>query len=228
MERTTAAWMAANQKVRNPRENHGSVVREPASEGALPRCKIGARAMNPAIPRATVHAWSEDCANAGLAFQSIARRSLEDQARLARFFKANVPQMKGQAGEVSLYLLAVVVRLFERGGGTVKRIGPAEIEAATAKIRAHAKALLPGDDGFPDRVRAVENRAQPHILDEALHALFEREERKDNEVLIPPEQAALVFLMLWAATEALDLAWTAPQHPEWVEPELGGVAHGPA
>lgn len=173
--------------------------------------------MNLAIPRATVHAWSEDCANAGLSFQTVARRSLEDQARLARFFKSNVPQMKGQAGEVSLYLLAVVVRLFERGGGTLGRIGATEIDAATRKIQSHAKALLPGNDGFPGRVREVANRAQPHILDEALHALFERDERKDNEVLIPPEQAALVFLMLWAATEALDLGWTAPKNPEWAE-----------
>lgn len=172
--------------------------------------------MNPAIPRETVHAWSEDCANAGLAFQTIARRCLEDQARLARFFKANVPQMKGQAGEVSLYLLAVVVRLFERGG-TLRRVGAPEIEAATKKIQSHAKGLLPGDDAFPARVRAVDDRAQPHILDEALHALFERDERKENEVLIPPEQAALVFLMLWAATEALSLAWTAPANPEWAE-----------
>ena len=172
--------------------------------------------MNPALPRAVVHAWSEDCANAGLAFQSIARRSLEDQARLARFFKANIPQMKGQAGEVSLYLLAVIVRLFERGG-KLGRVGPQEIEAATKKIQLHAKTLLPGDDGFAGRVRDVADRAQPHILDEALHALFEREERKDNEVLIPPEQAALVFLMLWAATEALERAWTAPKEPEWAE-----------
>jgi hypothetical protein len=171
--------------------------------------------MNPVMPREHVHRWSEECAEAGLGFQSVARRLLEDQSRLARFFKSNLPAMEGQAGEVSLYLLAVVVRLFERAGGSVGRIGAAHIEAATAKIRQHGAKLLPGDEGFPARVREVADRAQPHILDEALHALFEREERKDNEVLIQPPQAALVFLMLWAATEALDAAWKAPANPEW-------------
>lgn len=179
--------------------------------------RLAAGPMNPHIPRDTVHRWSEECAEAGGAFQATARRLLEDQARLARFFKANVPAMEGQAGEVSLYLLAVVVRLFDKGGGRLARVGAAEIDLATKKIATHAKSLLPGDDGFPDRVRAVEGRAQPHILDEALHALFEREEKKDNEVLVPPDQAALVFLMLWAATEALDAAWRAPSKPEWAE-----------
>ena len=171
--------------------------------------------MNPQLPRDVVHKWSEECAAEGLAFQSVARRILQDQARLARFFKSNVPQMPGQSGEVALYLLAVVVRLFERAGGKLGRITHKEIDEATRRIQKHAALLLPGDEGFPNRVRAIETRSQPHILDEALHALFEREEKKDEEVDMPPEHAALVFLRLWAATEACELAWTAPDSPEW-------------
>lgn len=173
--------------------------------------------MNPHIPRDVVHRWSEDCANDANVFAGQARRLLEGQSRLARFFKSNVPSMEGQAGDVSLYLLAVIVRLFDRAGGRVNKVGAAEIDAATRKIGQHAKQLLPGDDGFPARVREVADRAQPHILDEALHALFEREERKENEAQVEPAQAALIFLMLWAATEALDLAWRAPPSPEWAE-----------
>ena len=170
---------------------------------------------NPVIPRDHVHRLSEACADMGMSFQTVARRSLEDQARLLRFFKSNLPQMDGQAGEVSLYLLAVVVRVFDQCGGRMKRVGAAEIEAATRKIQAHGRSLLPGDEGFPARVRQVADRAQPHLLDEALHALFEREERREEEVEIPPPQAALVFMMLWAAVEALELAWSAPPSPEW-------------
>ena len=171
--------------------------------------------MNPTLPRDLVHQWSEECAAQGLAFQSVARRILEDQARLARFFKSNIPVMPGQSGEVSLYLLSVVVRLFERAGGRMGRIGSKEIDAATKKIQTYAALLMPADAGFPNRVRNVDERCQPHILDEALHALFEREEKKEEEVDMPPEQAALVFLMLWAATEACNLAWTPPKNPEW-------------
>ena len=193
----------------------------PAARSVLaggPPNRLPPGAMNPALPRDAVHKWSEECAEQGLAFQSVARRIIEDHARLSRFFKSNLPQMPGQSGEVALYLLAVVVRIYERAGGKLGRCGGKEIDAATAKIQAHARGLLPGDEGFPARVRAVTDRAQPHILDEALHALFEREERKKEEVEIPPDHAAMVFLMLWAATEALDLAWTPPKSAEWLPP----------
>lgn len=177
---------------------------------------------NPVIPRDHVHALSEACANLGASFQPVATRLLEDQARLLRFFKANLPAMENQAGEVSLYLLAVVVRIFDQCGGRLRRVGPAEIDAATRKIRGAAATLLPAGEDFPERVRLVEDRAQPHILDEALHALFEREEKRDEEVELDPNQSARVFLMLWAATEALELAWSAPPSPDWARPAEPG------
>jgi hypothetical protein len=174
---------------------------------------------NLAIPRTHVHRLSEECATLGMSFQTVAKRLLEDQSRLLRFFKGNLPQMDGQAGEVSLYLLAVIVRIFQQCGGKLGRVGPKEIELATQRISAAAPSLLPWDAGFPDRVRAVASRSQPHVLDEALNALFEREEKQANEVDLDLEQAGRVFLMLWAATEALDAAWTAPSAPAWAEPE---------
>lgn len=176
-------------------------------------------AQNPAIPRVHVKALSEECATLGASFQPIAQRMLEDQSKLLRFFRGNLPQMDNQAGEVSLYLLAVIVRIYAKCGGKLGRVGPAEIEAAKKKISAAAPKLLPWDAEFPERVRAVEDRAQPHILDEALNALFEREEKQQNEVDLDLEQAGRVFLMLWAATEALDMAWKAPASPDWLAAE---------
>lgn len=170
---------------------------------------------NPAIPRELVHRLSEECAEQAATFQTVARRILEDQARLTRFFKANVQAMQGQSGEVSVYLLAVIVRIYQKCGGRLGRVGATEIEAATQRVMAVGKGLMPGDDGFPTRVRAIEWRAQPHILDEALHALFEREEKKAAEVDVADDQAALIFFMLWAATEALNDAWQAPTDPDW-------------
>ena len=102
---------------------------------------------------------------------------------------------------------------------SIGRVGPDEIAIATKKIQAAAPALLPWDAEFPARVRTIADRAQPHILDEALNALFEREEKQANEVDLDMEQAGRVFLMLWAATEALDAAWRAPASPEWAAAE---------
>jgi hypothetical protein len=176
-------------------------------------------AQNPAIPRAHVKALSEECATLGASFQPIAQRLLEDQSRLLRFFKGNLPQMDGQAGEVSLYLLAVIARIYSKCGGKLARVGQPEIDAAKRKISVAAGGLLPWDSGFPERVRAIADRAQPNILDEALDALFEREEKQANEVDLDLEQAGRVFLMLWAATEALDAAWRAPASPDWLAAE---------
>lgn len=179
---------------------------------------------NPQIPRPVVHALSEECADIGPNFSATAKRLLEDQARLVRFFRQNLPSMEGQAGEVSLYLLAVVMRIFDRCGGKMGRISATEIEAATRRIMAEGKHVLPFDEGFPARVREVGWRAQPHILDEALHALFEREERKEIEVAVDHNQAGRIFLMLWAATEALEAAWRAPTNPEWMAEGADGAA----
>lgn len=172
---------------------------------------------NPALPRPWVTKVSEECADLGVNFSNAARRLLDENARLVRFFKANVPQMEGQSAEVSLYLLAVVLRIFDRAGGRLGRVGAAEIDSATQRILAEGKKLLPFDEGFVERVRGVPWRAQPAILDEALFALFERQNRKENEVPVAPDQAGRIFLMLWAATEALDAAWRAPASAEWKE-----------
>lgn len=172
----------------------------------------------PVIPRDTVHALSEACADLPNV-EVAARRALDSQPRLARFFRANIPQMAAEPGEVSLYLLSVVIRVFEGAGGRLGRVGAAEIDAATRRLAAWGPKVLPGDEGLPERVRAIAERAQPHLLDEALHALFERERNLDKEIEIPPAQAALVFLMLWAATEACAAAWRPPANPDWLSDE---------
>lgn len=174
--------------------------------------------QNPVLPRAHVHALSEACAD-NPAVEAAAKRALDGQARLTRFFRTNLPAMAPQPGEVSLYLLSVVIRVFEGSGGQLKRVGAAEIDAATRKLAGIAPKVLPGDEGLPARVRAIADRAQPHLLDEALYALFEREKNLEKEVDVPSDQAALVFLMLWAATEALELSWRAPVNPTWLADE---------
>lgn len=163
------------------------------------------------IPREDVTRISESCAEQQQRFSSIASRLVKEQRRLSRFVKKEIPSIAGQEGQVALYLYAVVIRIFEDYGGRLGRVNNEHIDAAMTKVRGHAEALLPFDEGFPERVRAVGDRAQPHILDEALHALFEREEIEDHEIPVDREKSGLIFLILWATTEALDAVWTPPK-----------------
>ena len=172
---------------------------------------------NPHIPRDDVHRWSEEAADAEQLFKGTATRLLRGQKRLLNFYNKNLPATDGQTGEVSIYLLSVVIRIYDRAGGRLNKVNGAQINAAASKIGGMTDALLPFDDDFPSRVREVADRAQPHILDEALWALFERDEKKDGEVNVDPEQAGLIFLMLWVATEALDQAWKPPKGFEGVD-----------
>lgn len=164
---------------------------------------------NPAIPRDDVHRIAESCADDAERYQVIASRLVKDQKRLTRFVKQNLPFIEGQEGQVALYLYTVVIRIFEAYGGKLGRVQGRDIDNAKKRIFGAADQLLPFDDGFPDRVREVEWRAQPHILDEALWALMEKDDKKDGEVDVDSDKAGLIFLVLWAVTEALDAAWTA-------------------
>lgn len=162
------------------------------------------------MPREDVHRLAEECSDSGDAFRAVASRLLRDQKRLTNFLKRNMPEIDQSTREVVLYMFAVCVRVFEQYGGRLKKVSGSEIDAAAERVRSLAAEIMPFDGGFPERVRAVEWRAQPHLLDEALWALFEREDREEGELDVPPEQAGMIFLLLWVAVESLNSHWTPP------------------
>ncbi|MEE2751812.1 MAG: hypothetical protein VX519_10310 [Myxococcota bacterium] len=162
------------------------------------------------MPREDVHRLAEDCSDSGDAFRAVASRLLRDQKRLTNFLKRNMPELDQDTREVVLYMFAVCIRVFEQYGGRLKKVSGSEIDASAEKVRALAAEIMPFDGGFPERVRKVEWRAQPHLLDEALWALFEREDREEGELDVPPDQAGMIFLLLWVAVESLDSHWTPP------------------
>ncbi len=168
---------------------------------------------NPAISREDVHKLAEACSDQGVDFHRVAQRLLKGQRRLSKFFEKNVGSLGGQSGEVALYMLAVIVRIYDQVPGRMRKVSGAVIDEASARVNGVTASLLPFDEGFPGRVRGVDWRAQPHILDEALWALFEREEKEEGEVDVEPEQAALLFLLLWVATESLDVSFSATSGP---------------
>jgi hypothetical protein len=166
---------------------------------------------NPAIPRDQVHTFAEACSDEAEAFNPTATRLVKDQRRLSRFFEQNMDAMDPMAAQVALYMLSVSLRVFEQVGGRMKKVNGADLAAAGARVNAQLEAIFPADAGFGERAKAAD-RAQPHLLDEILWALYERdgEDKKDAEVDLEPEQSAMVYLLLWTAVEALDANWGAP------------------
>lgn len=169
-----------------------------------------------AIPRYDVHRLAEACADAGDAYRGVATRLIREQKPLANFLQKNLPEMDAASGEVSLYMFSVILRIFEQYGGRMNKVAGSKARSVSQRISAVVEQLVPFDDGFVERVRAIEWRAQPHVLDEVMWALYERDDddKKDGEVDVDPEQAALIFLVLWACVEALDETWRPPRDME--------------
>ena len=167
---------------------------------------------NPAIPHDRVHELSEACGDMGEDFQPIASRLIKEQRRLARFINTNFADLSPMAGQVALYMFSVVLRIFDQVGGRMRKVSGRDIDAAVARVQAALPDLRPGEEGFAERAKAVDWRAQPGILDEVLWALYERDEdeKKEGEIDLDPADSALVYTMLWVAVEALDAAWRPP------------------
>jgi len=165
---------------------------------------------NPAIPRDEVHTLAEACAEATDSFRNTAQRLLKGQKRLTNFMQKNMVHLEPETREVVLYMYAVSLRVFEQKGGRMKKVSGSEINAVSTRVNEALAGLTPFDKGFPERVRGQDWRAQPHLLDECLWALFEKAEKEEGEVDVPPEQAGLMFLLLWVSIESLDANWSAP------------------
>ena len=185
-----------------------------------------------ASTREEVHRLAEACSEEGDAFQPTAMRLVREQRRLSKFFEANFETLGAMSGQVALYMLTVSMRVFEQLGGRLTKVSGKDIDAASAKVQAVMDELLPADEGFAERVKAVAWRAQPHLLDEVLWALYERDDAKaegraepeadgedaaeDGEetpagpVDLDADQSAMVYMMLWVAIEALDANWRPP------------------
>jgi len=166
---------------------------------------------NTAINRDKVHALAESCSEQGESFQPVATRLIKNQRRLSRFFEQNIGEMGPVASQVGLYMLSVSLRIFDQVGGRLSKVNTEDIHAATAKVQGAAADLFPADETFAERAKSIDWRAQPHLLDEILWALFERDDKTEGEVDLETDKAALVYLMLWAAIEALDSNWSAPE-----------------
>lgn len=164
---------------------------------------------NPMIPRDRVHEWSEAIAEKPDDHGTALPRLLKDHKRLTKWVSEQGENMHPATGGIANYMISVVARIFDLSGGKLKGATWDQIRAVEKRVMAQVGPLLPVDDGFVERARGAE-RSQPHILDEALMALFSSEVGEGEE---EPDQGELlkIYLMMWVATEVLNGNWRAPK-----------------
>ena len=158
------------------------------------------------MPRPLVHLWSEAIGENPNDHQSALQRLLRDQRRLTKFVEENAEQMDRTTAGVAVYFLGVVVRMFDLAGGRLKSVTWEQVRAAEQRISEAVPQLLPYDAAFFDRVRAISWRAQPHVLDEAMMALFQSA-RTEQEMEVARTESMKIFFLVWVAVEALDANW---------------------
>lgn len=165
---------------------------------------------NPFMPRAQVHAWSEAIGEEPDNHRSAITRLIREQRRLSKFVEENAKSLTGMTGGIAVYLIGVILRMYDLAGGRTRNVTWDDIRAAEKHVQSQVDQLLPIGEGMVERARQA-LRAQPHILDEALYALFEREPTEEEEPRLDDTEAFKVYLLLWVATEALDANWTPPK-----------------
>lgn len=164
---------------------------------------------NPLIPRPVVHAWSDAIAEQLGDHQASLQRLLKEQRRLTRFIEQNQKHMGPNTASVCVYMTGVIARMFDMAGGRMRSATWEQLHAAEAKVQQHLDAMLPLDEGFVDRFHAIPGRAQAHILDEAVLAMFQTE-RAEPETDLDRAESFKVLLVCWVVTEVLDANWRPP------------------
>jgi len=161
---------------------------------------------NALLPRIWVHERSNEIGDAVETEQAALQRLLKEQRRLTRWLEENAGNLEPASGGVAVYLFGVVARMFDLAGGRLRSATWEQVRDAEKRVGSAAPGLLPFDDGFSERVRGIGWRAQPHLLDEALMNLFDRD-ASDEEADLSDTEAGKVFFLLWVATEVLDSNW---------------------
>lgn len=161
------------------------------------------------IPRPQIHAWSEAISDQLEDHQSSLQRLLAANRRLTRYIEQNEEHFAPQTRSVCVYMTGVIARMFELAGGRLRNATWEQVHAAERKVQSQLDAVLPLGEGFAERFRAAD-RAQPHLLDEAYMALFERAPGTE-EAQIDDKESFKVLLLSWVVTEVLDANWSPPK-----------------
>ena len=163
--------------------------------------------QKPLIPRAKVHDWIRDIEHNKRGHKDAINLLLTRQRTLSRYVHKSAGEIQLGSRRAVLFIQGALLRVFDLAGGRVRKVSSEQIADAQTRVGEAVPELLPIDDGFVERMRGIEWRAQPHILDEAWMALFERDVDSEEEVALEPEESLKLFLCMWVATEVLDGNW---------------------
>ena len=128
---------------------------------------------------------------------------LTRQRQLSRYVAKSAGQIGASSKRNVLFIQGVLLRVFDLAGGRVGKINSEDIKDAEALVTEMAPQLMPLDEGFAQRLRALDDRSQPHLLDECVNSLF------DNPDL-DSKQMAQLFLLAWIVVEAAHKRWDPP------------------
>lgn len=158
---------------------------------------------NPFIPRQRIRDQVDDIDKNKAAHKQAINFLLQSQRRLSKYVATQGQGVAVGSRRTKLFIEGVVLRIFDLQGGKLGIVNDEQLRDAERKVSAAVDQCLPLDDGFFERMRGVEGRAQPHLLDECGVSIFDDPELDRGEM-------AKMFLLVWVVVEALDAAWKPP------------------
>ena len=155
------------------------------------------------IPRERLHQWVEEVAADPERHKQPITYLVKNQRRISKYVATNARSLTVGRRGTALFFQGLISRIYDLSGGLIKTATTDHIKTSERAIGAVLEQIMPPDDGFAYRVRQIEWRAQPHIIDECLHSLFDNDDLDRGDV-------AKLFLIQWVVIETLDVVWTPP------------------
>ena len=124
--------------------------------------------QKPLIPRAKVHDWIRDIEHNKRGHKDAINLLLTRQRTLSRYVHKSAGEIQLGSRRAVLFIQGALLRVFDLAGGRVRKVSSEQIADAQTRVGEAVPALLPVDDGFVERMRGIDWRAQPHILDECV------------------------------------------------------------
>lgn len=152
------------------------------------------------IPRAAVRSFVDDIADHRDRHKSVITLLVRSQRRLAKYVDGSSRTIGVGKRHTAVYLLGVVLRVFDLAGGRIKTVPLPAVLEVEKRIGGYAKDLLPIDEELPTRLRGIEGRAQPHLLDEMVMDLVGHDD-------LDPIEMLKMFLLMWIVVEVVDAHW---------------------
>jgi len=154
----------------------------------------------PLISRALIRQWVDDIDANKAGHKAALNLLLTRQRALSRYVATSAGQIGVKSRRNVMFIQGVILRIFDLAGGKLTKGTTEAIAEAEQRVSQVVPELMPLDADFAARMRQVDWRAQPHLLDECVVSLFESED-------LQPAQMAQLFFLAWIVVEVADGCW---------------------